>query len=57
MDNTLDHKIRNLLAIVIGYARLMEEDMAADDRHRGDLQEILAAAVAAIGLLSAAEEP
>jgi signal transduction histidine kinase len=52
MDDTLEHQLRNLLSIVIGYARLMEEGMSADDSRRGDLVEILTAAQQAIALLS-----
>lgn len=56
MDATLEHQLRNLLAIVIGYANLLEEEMAPDDRRRADLQEILKAAERAVELLSAEEK-
>ena len=52
MDSTLEHQLRNLLAIVIGYANLLQEEMPPDDSRRADLQEILTAAERAIELLS-----
>jgi signal transduction histidine kinase len=55
MENNLDHQMRNLLSIIIGYANLLEEGMPADDARREDLREILRAAQQAIDLLS--EDP
>jgi signal transduction histidine kinase len=52
MDHHLEHQLRNLLSIIIGYANLMEEGMTTDDVKRDDLHEILRAAQQAIELLS-----
>jgi len=52
MDHHLEHQLRNLLSIIIGYANLMEEGMRSDDVRPEDLREILRAAQQAIDLLS-----
>jgi signal transduction histidine kinase len=52
LDDTLEHQLRNLLSIVIGYAKLMEEGMPPHDRRLEDLREILTAAEQAVALLS-----
>jgi signal transduction histidine kinase len=52
MDHQLEHQMRNLLSIVIGYANLMEESLPSDDSRREDLREILRAAQQAIDLLT-----
>lgn len=52
MDDTLEHQLRNLLSIVIGYATLMEEGLPPDDAKRQDLREILTAAEQAVALLA-----
>ena len=57
MDSTLEHQLRNLLAIVIGYANLLQEDLPPGDGRRADLQEILTAAERAVELLSHEENP
>ena len=56
MGAPLDHQLRNLLAIVIGYANLLQEEMPPDDPRRNDLQEILKAAERAVALLSPEEK-
>lgn len=52
MDHQLEHQLRNLLSVIIGYANLMEEGLTSDDARRADLREILRAAQQAIDLLS-----
>jgi signal transduction histidine kinase len=52
MDHQLEHQMRNLLSIIIGYANLMEESLPSDDSRREDLREILRAAQQAIDLLT-----
>lgn len=48
-----EHTLRNQLAIILGYAELLVQDAAADDPRRGDFEEILKAARAAVQLVSA----
>jgi signal transduction histidine kinase len=52
MNHDLEHQLRNLLSIIIGYANLLEESLAVDDLRRADLREILRAAQQAIDLLA-----
>ena len=51
MDHQLEHQLRNLLSIVVGYARLLDEEMPPDDPRRADLRELLMAAEQAVELL------
>jgi PAS domain S-box-containing protein len=44
------HDFNNLLTVVEGYAELIHSDLAADDPHRGSVQEILVAAQRAASL-------
>jgi signal transduction histidine kinase len=52
MNHDLEHQLRNLLSIIIGYANLLEESMPADDLRHADLREIMQAAQQAIDLLA-----
>jgi hypothetical protein len=47
-----EHALKNYIAIILGYADLMLEDMAADDPRLPDVREIHKAATAAVTLLS-----
>jgi hypothetical protein len=45
------HRLKNQLAIILGFAELLLEEMPADDPHRTDLEHILRAAKSALGEL------
>jgi hypothetical protein len=47
-----EHALKNYIAIILGYADLMLEDMPADDPRLPDLREIHKAATAAVTLLN-----
>ena len=51
------HRFQNLMAIVIGYANLLEEEFPADDPKRADVAEIRLAATAASALSLEHSEP
>lgn len=57
MSNTLDndslHRLKNQLAIVLGFCELLLDGMAADDARRGDVLEIQKAGQSALALLPA----
>ena len=57
MDDILEHQLRNLLSIIIGYAALMDESLPPDDARRQDLREILTAAEQAVALLARRNAP
>jgi len=47
-----EHMLRNYLAIVLGYAELLLQDVADDDPRRDDFEEIHKAASAAVDLIA-----
>jgi len=47
-----EHSLKNYIAIILGYADLVLEEMAADDPRLPDLREIHKAASAAVTLLN-----
>jgi hypothetical protein len=51
-EHEFDHALKNYIAIILGYADLVLEDMAPDDPRLPDLQEIHKAATAAVTLLN-----
>ena len=51
-----DHALRNQLSIILGYARLLLDECPQDDPHRADIEEIVAAANAAVEILSPVPE-
>lgn len=51
MDDDVEHRLRNYLAIVLGYANLLLEDLPAEDPKRQDVLEIQQATERAIELL------
>ncbi|HET7696797.1 MAG TPA: hypothetical protein VFK57_13875 [Vicinamibacterales bacterium] len=51
----VEHALRNHLAIILGYAELLLQD-AADDPRRGDVEEIVKAARAALTLVSGKDD-
>ena len=50
--NEFEHELKNFLAIILGYADLLIEEMPADDPRMEDLSEIHKAASAAVTLLN-----
>jgi hypothetical protein len=50
----LEHALKNYIAIVLGYADLLLEEMPADDPRLEDMREIHKAATAAAALLNGA---
>lgn len=48
----LEHKLKNHLAIILGFAELLLQDSAPDDPRREDFQEIHKAAAAAVEIVS-----
>ena len=46
-DGDLVHRMKNHLAIILGFCELLLEDLPLDDRRRGDIMEIKKAAGAA----------
>ena len=46
------HELTNQLAIVIGFAEVLLDEIEAGDRRRADVEQILHAAHSAIALLS-----
>ena len=55
MSNTLDndslHRLKNQLALVLGFCELLLDGMAPDDARRGDVLEIQKAGRSALALL------
>jgi hypothetical protein len=51
-----NHALKNHLAIILGYAELLLQECAANDPRRGDFEEIVRAALAAVKLVSARQE-
>jgi hypothetical protein len=49
-DNDIEHIFKNHMAIILGYADLLLEDMLPDDPRREDVGEIRKAAIAAAAL-------
>ena len=47
-----EHELKNCLAIILGYADLLIEEMSVDDPRMEDLSEIRKAASAAVALLN-----
>jgi len=51
-ETEFEHEFKNYLAIILGYADLLLEEMPADDPRAEDLSEIHKAATAAVVLLN-----
>ena len=51
-DTDFEHALKNYIAIILGYADLVLEDMAPDDPRLPDMREIHKAATAAVALLN-----
>jgi signal transduction histidine kinase len=51
----LQHTLTNYLAIILGFAELLIQDLAADDPRRADLEEIHKAATAALQVVTSKE--
>jgi hypothetical protein len=51
-DTDFEHSLKNYIAIILGYADLVLEDMAPDDPRLPDMREIHKAATAAVALLN-----
>ena len=51
-DSDFEHALKNYIAIILGYADLVVEEMAADDPRLPDIREIHKAATAAVALLN-----
>ena len=49
-----EHTLKNYIAIILGYADLLLEEMPADDPRLDDMREIHKAATAAATLLNSA---
>jgi hypothetical protein len=47
-----EHALKNYIAIILGYADLLLDDMAPDDPRLPDVREIHKAATAAVALLN-----
>jgi hypothetical protein len=51
-ETDFEHALKNYIAIILGYADLLLDDMAPDDPRVADLREIHKAASAAVALLN-----
>jgi signal transduction histidine kinase len=51
-EEDFEHALKNYIAIILGYADLLLEDLAADDPRLPDIREIHKAATAAVALLN-----
>lgn len=51
-ETEFEHELKNYLAIILGYADLLLEEIPADDPRVEDLTEIHKAATAAVALLN-----
>jgi hypothetical protein len=47
-----EHALKNYIAIILGYADLLLDDMAPDDPRLPDVREIHTAATSAVALLN-----
>ena len=56
-EGDFEHSLKNYIAIILGYADLVLEDMAPDDPRLPDLREIHKAATAAVALLNSRSSP
>ena len=56
-DNDFEHSLKNYIAIILGYADLVLEEMSPDDPRLADIQEIHKAATAAVALLNSHRDP
>jgi hypothetical protein len=56
-ETEFEHELKNHLAIILGYADLLLEEMSADDWRVEDLTEIHKAATAAVALLNSHRGP
>lgn len=50
-DDRNHHDFKNQLGIILGFSEVLLAEAAADDPHRGDLEEIRKAAATALDLL------
>ena len=48
MDPTVAHRLKNKLAIILGFCDLLVNEMPEDDKHRPDVLQIQEAARAAL---------
>lgn len=48
MDATVAHRLKNKLAIILGFCDLLMNEMPEDDKHRADVAQIQEAARAAL---------
>jgi signal transduction histidine kinase len=53
-QSEFEHALKNYIAIILGYADLLLEEMPADDPRIDDMREIHKAATAAAALLNSA---
>jgi len=51
-EGDFEHALKNYIAIILGYAELLVEDIAPDDPRLPDVREIHKAATAAVALLN-----
>lgn len=51
-ETDFEHALKNYIAIILGYADLLLDEMAPDDPRLPDLREIHKAATAAVTLLN-----
>ena len=51
-EEDFEHALKNYIAIILGYADLLLEEMAPDDPRLADLREIHKVATAAVTLLN-----
>jgi hypothetical protein len=51
MDPKVAHRLKNKLAIILGFCDLLVQEMPEDDKHRPDVLQIQEAARAALGEL------
>lgn len=56
-DNDFEHSLKNYIAIILGYADLVLEEMSPDDPRLADIREIHKAATAAVALLNSHRGP
>ena len=50
-QQSMDHALKNHIAIILGYVELLLQECAPDDPRRDDLEEMHKAALAAVTLL------
>jgi signal transduction histidine kinase len=56
-ESDFDHTLKNQLAIILGYADLLMEDLSPEDPRFEDLQEIHKAALSAVALFDRHRAP